>query len=100
MHFRYLKRTCQVGVFLDSFSRNAFDLVQNCHIVPEIRTDKSIKRVRQTVNEMSIGGGQGMLATRKIEKTGKIDNFIYFQNLLLVTTKYFIRCSDTKKKST
>ncbi|RNA29043.1 KRAB-A domain-containing 2-like [Brachionus plicatilis] len=52
---------CQFDVFLDLFFRNAFDLVQICQIELEIRTDKSIKSVRQTVNEMSIGGGQGMV---------------------------------------
>ncbi|RNA38370.1 hypothetical protein BpHYR1_035460 [Brachionus plicatilis] len=52
---------CQVGVFSDLFSRNAFDLVQNYQVELEIRTDNSIKNVRQVVNEMSIGGGQGMV---------------------------------------
>ncbi|RNA16633.1 hypothetical protein BpHYR1_047811, partial [Brachionus plicatilis] len=55
---------CQVGVFSDLFSRNAFDLVKNCHIELEIISDQSIKSVRQKkVNVMSIGCGQGMFST-------------------------------------
>ncbi|RNA04517.1 hypothetical protein BpHYR1_003429 [Brachionus plicatilis] len=56
----YLCNPCQVSVFSDMFSRNAFDLVQNYQVELEIRTDNSIKSVRQAVNEMSIGGNQGM----------------------------------------
>ncbi|RNA34461.1 hypothetical protein BpHYR1_021530 [Brachionus plicatilis] len=52
---------CQVGEFSDLFSSNAFDLVQNCQVELEIRTDKAIKSVRQAVNEMSFSGGQGMV---------------------------------------
>ncbi|RNA42072.1 KRAB-A domain-containing 2-like [Brachionus plicatilis] len=59
--FSLYELACEVGVFSDLFSRNAFDLVQNCHIEIEIRTDKPIKSVRQAVNELSIGGGQGMV---------------------------------------
>jgi hypothetical protein len=46
---------CEIGVFMDLFSRNAFDLVQNCQLDIQIRTDKSVKSVRQAVDEMSIG---------------------------------------------
>ncbi|RNA08684.1 hypothetical protein BpHYR1_004232 [Brachionus plicatilis] len=47
----------------DLFSHNAFYLVQNCQVELELKTDKSIKSVRQGANEMSIGGGQGMIIT-------------------------------------
>ena len=48
-------------VFSDLFARNAFDLVENCQAEITVRTDKAIKSIRQAVNEMSIGGGQGMV---------------------------------------
>ncbi|RNA35191.1 hypothetical protein BpHYR1_012408 [Brachionus plicatilis] len=56
---------------------HAFDLVQtcfkpqvssqlkNCQIELEIRTDKSIKSVRQTVNEMSIGNCTSQCITNR-----------------------------------
>ncbi|RNA17067.1 hypothetical protein BpHYR1_036874 [Brachionus plicatilis] len=67
------------------FFRNAFDLVQNCQVEQEIKTDKSIKSVRQTVNEMSIGGGQGMLTLLSI--------FRYYQKK---TITYTILSLETK----
>lgn len=59
--FSLYELACEVGVFSDLFSRNAFDLLQNCQVEVSIRTDKTIKSIRQAVNEMSIGGGQGMV---------------------------------------
>ncbi|RNA05144.1 KRAB-A domain-containing 2-like [Brachionus plicatilis] len=59
--FSLYELACQVGVFSDLFSRNAFDLVQNCQVELEIRTDKLLKSVKQPVNEMSIGGDQGIV---------------------------------------
>ncbi|RNA03959.1 hypothetical protein BpHYR1_038582 [Brachionus plicatilis] len=59
--FSLYELACQVGVFSELFSRNAFDLVQNCQVELEIRTDKLLKSVKQPVNEMSIGGDQGIL---------------------------------------
>ncbi|CAF0762947.1 unnamed protein product [Brachionus calyciflorus] len=52
---------CEAGVLVDLFSRNIFDLVPNCTLKLEFRTDKQVKGIRQTDNESSLGGGQGML---------------------------------------
>ncbi|RMZ97236.1 hypothetical protein BpHYR1_038514 [Brachionus plicatilis] len=79
--------------FRTYFSVTLFDLVQNCQVELEIRTDKSIKSVRQAVNEMSIGGGQGMLITRKIKKAGKIENLFFpkFTSSNVLSMRRFLR---------
>jgi hypothetical protein len=51
----------EAGVFTDMFSRNSFDLVKEVNLEISIRTDKMVKGIRQAVNELSIGGGQGMV---------------------------------------
>ncbi|RNA32086.1 KRAB-A domain-containing 2-like [Brachionus plicatilis] len=50
---------CEAGVLNTLFARNSFDLVKDCSIELNLKLDKALS-VRQAVNELSIGGGQGM----------------------------------------
>ncbi|CAF0900363.1 unnamed protein product [Brachionus calyciflorus] len=52
---------CEVGVFTEMFAGNSFDLVKDANLELNIRSDISVKGIRQAVNELSIGGGQGMV---------------------------------------
>ena len=52
---------CEAGVFNDMFARNSFDLVKEANIVINISTETSVKSIRQAVNVLSNGGGQGMI---------------------------------------
>jgi hypothetical protein len=51
---------CEAGVLNTLFARNSFDLVKDCSLDIQIKLDKALS-VRQAVNELSIGGGQGMV---------------------------------------
>ena len=50
---------CAVGVLETMYARNYFDLVKT-DLNMEFKLDQSVS-VRQAVNEISIGGGQGMV---------------------------------------
>jgi hypothetical protein len=55
---------CEAGVFSDMFARNSFDLVKDANIDINIITETSVKSIRQAVNVLSIGGGQGIVTNR------------------------------------
>ncbi|CAF0708788.1 unnamed protein product [Brachionus calyciflorus] len=50
----------EAGVLNTLFARNSFDLVKNCSIELQVKLDKQIS-VSQAMNELSFGGGQGMV---------------------------------------
>jgi hypothetical protein len=52
---------CEAGVFSEMFARNSFDLVKDANIDINIITETSVKSIRQAVNVLPIGGGQGMI---------------------------------------
>ncbi|RNA00453.1 hypothetical protein BpHYR1_015408 [Brachionus plicatilis] len=53
------------------FARNCFDLLKDSNLTLNVNTSKSVKGIRAAVNELSIGGGQGITQMMRINRSKK-----------------------------
>ncbi|RNA35239.1 KRAB-A domain-containing 2-like [Brachionus plicatilis] len=79
---------CEAGVFADMFTMNSFDKLRDVNLKTRIRTDKVVKNIRQTVNELSIGGGQGMIKCNSTKQCSTTRCTCRKSNLLLKTNHF------------